>query len=379
MKSILIIANFASIHIYNFVKNTIDSEQCKVHGLSMSPISSIPNEYLDYYNSKGISLTEEATLSSDNNRTKIIKIFKQLKGMGIYDVLHIHYVKHLYAPGIFLLRKKYKRIVLTFWGSDFYRSSCITRAFTFPLLRVADKMSFITPNMRDDFMNKSLFHVGLRKKTTVLDYGNMLFPYIDSAKELIMKDKTGAYSSLGLLSDRITITIGYVGRPQMQQKEAVEAILHKINSTIIDNTQIVIPAYGMKEDTYYDLCKMLDESKVCYRIIPDFLGPNEVALLRSITDIFIHPQTTDAFSSSMQECFYANAVIINGEWLQYKDAQEAGSFFLQFKTFDDLPKILLDAVNNIDYYKQKSVVNKQIMMDLCSWDRWCSEWKKLYQ
>jgi hypothetical protein len=228
-------------------------------------------------------------------------------------------------------------------------------------------------------MNKSLFHVGLRKKTTVLDYGNMLFPYIDSAKELIMKDKTGAYSSLGLLSDRITITIGYVGRPQMQQKEAVEAILHKINSTIIDNTQIVIPAYGMKEDIYYDLCKMLDESKVCYRIIPDFLGPDKVALLRSITDIFIHPQTTDAFSSSMQECFYANAVIINGEWLQYKDAQEAGSFFLKFKTFDELPKILLEVVNNLDYYKHKSAANKQIMMDLCSWERWRSEWKKLYQ
>ncbi|MCS3314149.1 hypothetical protein NXX38_20720 [Bacteroides sp. BFG-637] len=198
--------------------------------------------------------------------------------------------------------------------------------------------------MKNDFFKKSFFHRGLRNRICVMDYGNMLFPYIDSAEKKIKEDTLSSYSTFNLSKERLTITIGYVGRPQMQQKEAIESILKNISSTIIDGVQIVIPAYGMKEGRLQYLRHILDEKSVQYSIIPDFLGPEKVALLRSLTDIFVHPQTTDAFSSSMQECFYANAVIINGSWLHYKDIENAGAYFLSFNSFDHLPDLLLNVI-----------------------------------
>ena len=159
MKSILIIADFASIHIYNFVRNTIDRKNGQVKGLSMSPMSSIPSDYQKYYQENNIEVVEEDSFPDDSNQTKIRKIKKQLGSLGEYDILHIHYVKHLYAPGIFFNRKHFKKIILTFWGSDFYRSSIITRAYVLPILRIADNITFITSNMKDDFIkNKKTAH-----------------------------------------------------------------------------------------------------------------------------------------------------------------------------------------------------------------------------
>ena len=378
MKSILIIADFASIHIYNFVRNTIDRKNGQVKGLSMSPISSIPSDYQKYYQENNIEVVEENSFPDDSNQTKIRKIKKQLGSLGEYDILHIHYVKHLYAPGIFFNRKHFKKIVLTFWGSDFYRSSIITRAYVLPILRIADNITFITSNMKDDFIKESVFHRGLEKRISVLDYGNMLFPYIDSAKVIISKDRINIYSSFNLSPNKITVTIGYVGREQMQQKKAIDSFIAYGDKTLFNNVQFVIPAYGMNENTLTYIEQTLIDNEICHCIISDFLGPDRIALLRSLTDVFIHPQTTDAFSSSMQECFYANAVILNGGWLHYKDAEKAGVYFLNFNSFDSLPAILNDIIKNLDYYKKKSSVNKDIMLQLCSWDRWRSEWQNLY-
>ena len=80
----------------------------------------------------------------------------------------------------------------------------------------------------------------------------------------------------------------------------------------------------------------------------------------------------------MQEFFYADAIIINGSWLQYNDVKEAGAYFLSFDNFETLPKLLTEVINNIDVYKQKSTINKHIMQMMCSWDKWRQEWKNLY-
>ena len=378
MKSILLIADFASVHIYNYIKNTIDSDAYKIQGLSMSPLDSIPSKFSTFYKEFGITLIEEATQSNDTNTIKIRKIYNQLKSLGPFDFLHIHYVKHLYTPGIYLLRKNYHKIILTFWGSDFYRSSLRSRICIMPVLRVANQITFITPNMRKQFIMKSIFHRGLNKRIGVLDYGNMLFPYIDKAKENIKHDKLGSYSVFNLDSEKITVTIGYVGRPQMQQKEAIDSILKNISNRIIEKIRIVIPAYGMEEDRVHYLQQILSSKGISHIVISKFLGPKEVALLRSLTDIFVHPQTTDAFSSSMQEFFYADAIIINGSWLQYNDVKEAGAYFLSFEKFETLPKLLTKVIDNIEIYKQKSTINKHIMQMMCSWDKWRQEWKNLY-
>lgn len=378
MKSILLIADFASIHIYNYIKNTIDSNAYKIQGLSMSPLASIPSDFSAFYKEHGVTLIEEATQSNDSNIIKIRKIYNQLKSLGSFDYLHIHYVAPHYAIVIYLLRANYHKIILTFWGSDFYRSSLRSRICIIPALRVANQVTFITPNMRKQFVKKSIFHRGLSKRIEVLDYGNMLFPYIDKAKESIKNDKLGSYSKFNLDSEKITITIGYIGRQQMQQKEAIDSILKNISNRIIEKVQIVVPAYGMEEDRLQYLQQALSSKGINHIIISRFLGSKEVALLRSLTDIFVHSQTTDAFSSSMQEFFYADAIIINGSWLQYNDVKEAGAYFLSFDNFETLPKLLTEVINNIDVYKQKSTINKHIMQMMCSWDKWRQEWKNLY-
>lgn len=378
MKSILVIANFASIHVYNFIKNIIDNEKYNITGLTMSSNNSIPLEYYTFYQQNNVKIIEENTSLNDSNITKIRKIYYQLKVLGPFDILHIHYVKHLYSPGIYLLRNNFKKIILTFWGSDFYRSTYFSRLCIFPILRVANIITFITVNMKSDFLNKSFFYHSLQDKICVMDYGNMIFPYIDKTIKEMNEGLFSPYDIFNLSREKITITIGYVGRPQMQQKEAVESITKKLSTSLVDKIQIVIPAYGMDENSLIYIRKSLSDKFFKSCIISEFLGPEKVAQLRSLTDIFVHPQTTDAFSSSMQECFYANAVIINGSWLQYKDVEDAGAFFLKFNSFSQLPELLESVINNIELYKQKSSVNRKIMLNMCSWEKWRRKWRELY-
>ena len=72
--------------------------------------------------------------------------------------MHLHAVRLFVCPAIYTVRKRYSRIVITYWGSDLYRSSRLQLFMTLPILHSASEITMITNDMASYF--KKLAEIG---------------------------------------------------------------------------------------------------------------------------------------------------------------------------------------------------------------------------
>lgn len=373
--SLLLIGNAGSIHIYNYVKNVISPLHWEVTILSTAPESEINKDYKLYFISLGIKLEYLQKLNG-NHLSYVFCALNTLSSLGCFDYLHVHYVSYLLTPAIAFNKNKYGSIILSFWGSDFYRdtNSRLKKVFVSRLVRIANKMSFITEEMYADFKNKYSIKKGT--SSIVMDFGNLFFDDIKKRKEEINHNNYEAYSLVGLDPTKPVVTIGYSGRKEMQQYETICAILK--SDLNLDCFQIAVPAYGISDDNKKRITLLLESHNCKYRLYDFFMDIKQTSSLRAVTNIFIHTQTTDALSSAMSENFFSGSVVINGGWLNYVTLDKAGVFYLKANSFEDIPTTLKDVLDHLFEYQQQANSNVEIIKVMCSWDYLRDKWLELY-
>lgn len=373
--SLLLIGNAGSIHIYNYIKNVVSSLQWEVTILSTAPESEVNKDYKLYYLTLGIKLVYLQRLSG-NQLGYAFDALRTISKLGRFDYLHVHYVSYLLTPGIVFNKRKFGSIILSFWGSDFYRdtNSCFKKTMVSRLVRIAKTISFITEEMFADFKNK----YSIRKGTIshIMDFGNLFFDDIAERKKEINQNSIESYSLIGLEPTKPVVTIGYSGRKEMQQYETICAILK--SNLNLDNFQIAIPAYGMSAENRERIIQLLASFNCNYKLYDYFMDISQTSSLRAVTNVFIHTQTTDALSSAMSENFFSGAVVINGGWLNYETLDKAGIFYLKVNSFVDIPTTLKDVLDHLFEYQQQANSNVEIIKVMCSWDYLRSKWLELY-
>lgn len=372
-KKILIIADFGSIHLYNYAKNVLSNIKGSIYGFNIAgPIEAIRPNFKQFYDEIGIKLYGGIKLK-EGKLKYMITVYKELSKLGSFDICHLHFASHYICPSVYLLRKKYGKIILSFWGSDLYRANAIVRSLYHPLIEKSSAVSFITEDMFEYF-KKYFNKESIISKCTLLDFGNLFFQDIDDIGSSFNMNRF--YDQLQLNCKKITITVGYCWRSQMRQYEAIKRILPVVDKNYM---QIAIPAYGIPENEKKKIQELLDPSGISYVIYDYFMGADEVPALRKLTDIFIHPQTSDALSNAMTEHIYAGSVVINGEWLNYKILDDNKVFYIKFKSIEDLPLVLSKTLKNIDNYQLKAQKNKDIVESFTSWKYWAPKWLELYK
>lgn len=376
MKTLLLIADLDSVHTYNYCKNLLSKTSFKITLLNLKGgKETVKKEYLSFYRSLNYDLVFIKPLKQ--GQWSYMKcFFFVLKSLGNFDYLHLHYVSHYLCPSIFFLSNRYKKIILTYWGSDLLRSNFIKRMMTLPLLMVANNITFITTEMLEMFESLSFPFKMQRKKCQVVDYGNLFFSSIsDSQKNNVLPKN--AKLALGFNPDKIAIAIGYCWRKEMQQQKALESLLNS-DFHYFDKVQIVIPAVGIDDETKKQMVALLIKKNVEYYFQKEFYDESQMTLFRIATDIFIHPQTTDSLSCAMMEHLYAGGIVINGSWLKYDVLDSHDIKYLQFDSFDHLSSLVNDVVESLEKTKQL-VANNQIKIDkFASWKYWESRWMSLY-
>lgn len=372
---ILVVGDFSSIHVYNFIRNVIKHVDCECVGYHIIPDAIMP-EYQCYYSANNINVTKgvDPSIYSEKGAITFVKqSISLLSSLGEFDVLHVHAVRPFITLPIYLVRKRFKKIILTYWGSDLFRTSKLHLLVTAPLLSCANIIHVLTHEMLAYFEALPWPISRNSKKVRVFDFGNMFFEKIDC----YLPDRNKIKAEFDLDPNKIVCTIGYVGRPQMQQIKTVESILPLITKKK-DKIQLAIPAYGISESDFDKLNYLLNNSGIKYGIYSEFMDPDRVSKFRAITDIFIHAQTTDALSCSVVEHFYSGSVVINGGWLKYENLDNNGAYYHKFDTFSSLAEILKSILSNLYEEKDKSKVNIDIVKGLIHWDVLRPQWLKMY-
>lgn len=380
-KSLLLVANPSNYHVYNYIKSVLVPSGLQVTVYSFNgPVKELKEDYKSYYIQNSVRLIDGVKVVSvlkPGYISYIIKTVKRIKALGKFDYIHEFYVLHLIAPALFLTRGQFSRMTLTFFGSDLYRVNGLKRLLIQPLLSCADHITLITSDMYQFFINNPKGNKKYKAKCKIIDVGNMFYGTIDRIKAIESKDYLK--KQFGFDPNKIVVTVGYIGRREMQQYETIQSILN-IDNVTLNEIQLAIPAYRISDSDYNRIKLLLDNStlKNDYKIFTHFMGETEVSSFRVLTDIFIHAQTSDALSNAMMEHLYAGSVVINGKWLNYSSLDDNGIVYTKFDSFESLAGVLSVVVKDYQTHSLDSAKNHDIVYSISSWDSLRSRWMSNY-
>ena len=96
-----------------------------------------------------------------------------------------------------------------------------------------------------------------------------------------------------------------------------------------------------------------------------FLSDEEWVSYLLMTDIFVHMQKSDAFSSTLAENLLLGHVVLNAEWLDYKDLEVNDVYYIKV-SFEKLSSLIDNILKNMDKYKALAKENRNKIIRLKS-------------
>lgn len=287
------------------------------------------------------------------------------------DIVNVQYVDFYMLVFYRYFKNNFKKVVLTFWGSDLLRQKENKLKLLFLLFKLANNITFETEDMKDRFV--ALFHGRFIDKLCLLRFGLSSLDNIDKCSD---EDVLKFSNKYGLDTKKHIVVVGYNRSKQQQHLGVIKSIIGKVNSTSI---QYVLPwNYGEEDGFYEQEIRELLDGKCDYLFIKERLEDIEVAALRKTTDVLIQVQTTDSLSASMLETLYAGNQVITGSWLPYANIQSMG-----------ITMTLIDNVNQCDFALEGCIkqplsvqevnVNRQCIYKLSSWSVNLKFWLDIYR
>lgn len=367
--NIVIIGNFDSIYMYEYVKEVLWSENFNV-GKKYYFIhdgNKIRKEYSDFYEGHAERIFY---VKSEASVKKMLD--SALREIENIDVLHIHYIKLWYYHAIKKMRKSIKKIILTAWGSDLLRLNSRYYYKMKKFMRIANYIVVGSENLREFVTNK--ISSDYKSKIVWARFGTPVIDEIAKLKEEYIEKSNG----ITIPSDKFIIACGYNGKREQQHEEIIQA-LTALKDCYRNKIFLHFPmGYGLNEEYYAYISDMLEQSGFEYKIDKKFYSPEKIAKIRLLADIFIHGQITDASSSSVFEYIYADTILINGDWLYYEDLEKYQIPYLKYKKFSELPGIIENVIDSYDDLIKELREKNGLIRETRSWEKLHRRWQALY-
>ncbi len=285
-----------------------------------------------------------------------------------YNIINIQYLTiHSYFL-ISQIRKIGGVLVLTPWGSDVYRIKKYYKRKFQKVYNIVNKVCAIPgTKFGDDIIEE--FSVPIDKCVELCFGSNVLDRVIiDNTSRSLAKEKL--FGS----KDNFIITCGYNASISQNHIHIIDA-LEKVQDKLPDNVFLVFPMTYLKTDEYVNIVdSRLKSLNIKYVILRNFLSDDDMVYLRKCTDLFIHMQVSDAYSSSLHEYLYSGALVINAEWLSYKELEVDGLPYLS-ATFETLEDTILKALS-INHIKVSSALKATLKK--YTWSYQIKKWVEFY-
>jgi glycosyltransferase involved in cell wall biosynthesis len=288
-----------------------------------------------------------------------------------YDVINIHSCSWQYILLLKRFKKSAARLVITFYGSDFYRTSDRVKKLQIPLYMRADALTFTNPATKESFLQ---YYKKFEQKSFVCRFGLKTLDYIDKNRN---ENKSSIRRYLGYKTDKTIVTCGY-NSTQAQQHMAIILALKKLDQVVLSEVQFIFPlTYG---DSSYkeEVKKLLNESTLDYIVLEDFLYKDDNACIKLASDIMINILETDSFSGSMQEFLYAGNVVITGQWLPYGLFDKNGVRYEKIENTDGLADKINYCIKHLNELQQGLGDNEKIIRKLSGWSANIQDWIDAY-
>lgn len=338
-----------------------------VPGIQIDIISNLKykNEQKIYDNSYVMEFNKSKNLFS-----KILMFRKEMKQVSDYDVIHVHSVSLVWLICIDILKRKSGKIVLTYYGSDYFKANKIYRFLFYLFNNLADYVVFANSTMRDKVVKRISKH--LKRKTTIIPFGISSFSEIDNIRS---ERKIKFKNEFGISDSEMVISVGYNSQKEQNHIEVLNIIenLKDLNKKIT----IVLPMNYGNKDNLSKIKAVIDNYSYKIIISEVFLNDKEIAKIRYISDVMIHVQDSDQFSASVAEYLYSENVVINGNWIKYDEYEDLGIYYERIASIDVLGGKLKEIVNNFDLYKKKINAHKLLKMKF-DWEITCEKYEELY-
>lgn len=290
---------------------------------------------------------------------------------GRYDVINIQFNRYLYVLCAVYSKAKGRKLIVSYWGSDFMRLSQFHKPFVHLINRNADEFT-VTSEDSIPFVIK-LFSLDeakvkvLRFGLEALDHVNRLHP--TDQEKIKQKLDMGLYSYV--------VALGYNGDVAQQHEKMIDALL-VIREKLPSGYLILLPfTYKIEASYRVRVERKLVDAGLTYRFLDDFLRPEQMAEYWYAVDMFIHMQTTDQLSGSMFENLACGNIVIAGSWLHYS-VLDINDVYLMYADFERLGDLVLSGILLDSKYDSRLQRNREYILRNYTWNSQVDSWVALY-
>jgi glycosyltransferase involved in cell wall biosynthesis len=291
-----------------------------------------------------------------------------------YDIVHIHYYYFYYAFLTPIIRKKTKRLLLTFFGSDYYRVNNFTHLINKRSLFALDGIFAENETMLEDIAKR--YRLNKRRIATgILMF--MMDNYVSFAD--FLNNHTNCSAKKIWHFEKGVIVCGYSAGALMQHSKIIDG-LKKVEDKLKNFITVFPMTYGWNaKNTRAMVKEKLHSCQFDSQILEDFLPINSLHALRLAADIFIVIPSTDQMAASLLEHLVAGSVIITGSWLPYRSLIELGVYCIMIDSADSLATVLAEVLDHLDEHKRRSSRNKDIILKMIQWESIRKNWYNYYE
>ncbi len=291
---------------------------------------------------------------------KQIRFFANFSKNKQYDIVNVHFPNKYMSFVYQYLRKMSNNIVISPWGSDILRKD---EDYLKQLANLYENADYIATSKTSPLGKKIIdaFRIDTNKivgnffGTDIVDFA---IKHGDSISQKDAKQRFG-------LNGRFVITCGYNGINHQRHKYIIEAI-EKVKDRLPDNLTLLFPMTYLKKDNYMEECQQkCKEYNLDAVFLTEYMSIEDVYKLRKSTDMFVHVQTTDAGSSTIQEYILCDKKIVHGSWLRYDELEVYKPlFYYPVDGIDNLAETIVKA------YHSEKIPNSQGIKDFIKSHGW---------
>lgn len=279
-----------------------------------------------------------------------------------YDIIEIAGIYEENRLSLARYAHQIKKSVFTrVWGTDFYGYLGANYDWHNDLFCVSERIIVASDKMREDFIS---VYPSFKDRLVVQSYGlSQLELLKDIQNGLIERDISFLDEKV---NNRIVLAIGYTGRIWQQHFYVLDA-LETLPTELKNKLFLLLPmTYDTIPDYKLYIRKRLQRLNIPFQILDKRLTTLQVLSMRTISDISICVQFTDALAASVQEYLMAGSIFIGGEWLPYKEFFVHGCY-LHETTIENLSSTLCYVLCNYETEKEKCKNNRFPIYEFSSW------------
>lgn len=346
----LVIGDSNSMHIFNFVKTFLLPSGYDVYLLTLST-QPIREDYREYYRQNKITVFSIAdknykSLNKRDSASRVVNLWRKLRLMKYVphvDICHVHSVYKTAIAMVLSNRKKFDRLILSYWGGDIEDRKPETIKLRERCFPIADVITVTVQQTMHDFW--AVHGHAYDKKLRVTRFSTKGIDCIAQLSRTTTRNDCRDYYHIPC--NKICITCGYSAYAEQHQDDCLREMM-KLPAELREKIYVIVPMqYGRFDEEYIQrVHRAKSECDYECTILEEYVPFEVSAKLAVATDIYLHLRDSDAFSNSLKEHVYAGSTVVTGKWLKYIELEQMNAPIVSIESIEELHNILSELIGN---------------------------------